>query len=192
MKVLPSHALQLIQRVLAHESKWHQITRIVLLVKQLEFFNDARYIQRLSAPDPEPIQNAARSGNVLLFNRTHRLNLRAQPHLIFAVYCVNFSIDAAFCEQGVLEKLWVDVEGFVEFVILHFKVIISVVLARHSIRVASMLRQELLIVVLHGVLSGTQKEHVLAKMRQSVNPRPSSPVMMVTALGITETTTPQI
>ena len=89
--------------------------------------------------------------------------------MVFTIYSFHLAIHGIFVEKRLLEELREDVKGFSELLVCHVEVKVSVVISCRSVGVSSILFQELLVLILVRIFFGSQKEHVLAKVGQTIN-----------------------
>ena len=94
--------------------------------------------------------------------------LRRQIHLELILNSIDLPLHGTFIEKWSLEKLGKYVECIIELLVVHIEVKVGVLFASGRIRVAAILLEESLLVVLLWVLLIAQEQHVLTKVRHAI------------------------
>ena len=133
-----------------------------------KLFANPRHVERFEVAGTEPIQWTSFTGKFRFFNLEPASTLIRQIPSELTINCVHFPVCGTLGEQRPLEELAEYVKCIIKDLIFDIEVVIGVIFGSCRIFEASMRLYIFAVVVLFRELFGAQEEHMLAKVRQTI------------------------
>ena len=168
-KSLPHHAFEHCERLVADHHELHQVRRIVALVEGDQLVADVgtRAIREgLRIPHQEPREGMARVEGLPPGGEASK-PIIAQPRHVLGVHDLAFALDVLPVEPRGDEELGEAVERAFEMGGVDVEEVARVGEGRSGVARAAVLGDETAVLARVRILPGTEKEHVLEKVRES-------------------------
>ena len=167
-KSLPHHAFEFVQRLAADHHELHQVRRVVALVEGDQLVSDVRVRsvrERLRIPHQEPRERVARVEGLPPRGEAAE-PIRAAPRHVLRVHHLAFALDVLAVELRGDEELREAVKRAFEVVGVDVEEVVRAGEGRGGVAGAAVLGDESAVLAGVRVLLGTEKEHVLEKVRE--------------------------